>query len=102
MTVARRAPPVQGPIVLLPPPRHLLAKTFGVSLGLFAVDAVGLQLWEFVLGAWARNTAVGTSLGVMLGIAAASGAAILFLEFIGSQREMRKLREVDSLSREAA
>ncbi len=101
-TVTRPAPPVQGPIVLLPPPRHLLAKTFGVSLGLFAVGAVGLQLWEFVLGAWARNTAVGTSVGVMLGIAAASGASILLREFIGFQREMRKLREVDALSREAA
>ena len=43
---ATRPAPAQiaVPVVVPPPKRHLLAKTFGVSLGLFAVGAIGVSI----------------------------------------------------------
>ena len=101
---ATRLAPIPAPLPAITPGAngHLLAKTFGVSLGLFAVGAIGLQSWEFVLGVLGRNSLAGSALAAALGIATASGVALLLREIIGFQREMRKLREVDALTREAA
>jgi putative membrane protein len=87
---------------LAPRPRRMLAKVFGASAVAFALGAIGYQLWAFVADVLVRSVAVGTALAVTLGVAVASGGFLLLREVLGFSREMRKLREVEALSREAA
>ncbi len=97
-----------NPIAVVAPPqapakrRRGLRRIFWGSFGLFAVGAMGWQVWDFLAGAFARSTSVGLGLSTLAGIAAVSGGAILLREISGFGRGMRKLREVESYAARAA
>lgn len=101
---ARDALPVPVPILLPVPiarPRRTLLKLFGGSLAAFAVGAIGVQSWQFVADLLGTTPAIGAVLGAALAAATASGAALVLREGLSYSREMRKLREVEDLVREA-
>ena len=95
--IAVVAPP-QAP----PKPRRGLRRVCWWSLGLFAVGAMGWQVWDFLGAAFARSTSVGLGLSTLAGIAALSGGAILLREISGFGRGLRKLGEVESYAARAA
>lgn len=91
--------------VLVPPParpRRTLLKVFGASAVLFSAGAIGLQLWDFTIGVLGRNATVGVPLAMLLGITAFTGVVLLVREVFSFTSEMRKLRDVEELAREAA
>lgn len=101
---AKDALPVPVPVMLPLPlvkPRRTLLKVFASSLAAFAAGVIGVQSWQFVADLLGRDPAIGAILGAALAVATASGAVLVLREGLSYSREMRKLREVEDLLREA-
>lgn len=94
-------PPVRLPVPARGKRRGLL-RVFGWSLALFAVATIGFELWQFLARAFETSFAVGTALAALVALATGTGVAVILREISSFGREMRKLREVESLTSRAA
>ena len=78
-----------------------LRRIFWSSLGLFSVGVIVWDTWNFLVSAFAKNLAVGTTLSVVAGVTLLSGVALIFREISLFGGELRKLREVSTFTHRA-
>jgi len=96
-----------NPVAVVPPATPAkpkpkwLRRIFWSSLGLFVVGVIVWDTWNFLVSAFAKNFAVGSALAAVTGVAVLSGAVLIFREISLFGGELRKLREVSTLTERA-
>lgn len=97
-----RPAPTPTPTRVAAPRRKGLGRFFFASLGLFVVAALGLDVWRTLVAAFTVHAAAGWALAALAAAAVASGLGLIVREINNFRRELNRLHEVETLSRDAA